>query len=90
MTITEEQKETLIHMLGCGSHINKSQRGYRNHYCASVGGEDERQLEAMAQLGLVRRGAAINEGTSIYFHATELGMQMAGLTRKQIQRAMGD
>ena len=77
LVITDEQKETLIHMLGAGEHIRKSLRGYRNHFCAQVGGEDEAVLEQMAALGLVRRGVVINEGTSVYYHVTEAGMQLA-------------
>ena len=88
--LTQSQREALIHMLGMGKHIHVASRGYRNQYCASVGGEDEKQLTAMAELGLVRRGGTINEGTSVYFFATEAGMDAIGMTKTQKKRAMGD
>jgi hypothetical protein len=83
MEITAEQRSYLTHMLGAESHIRKSNWGYRNYYCAEVGGKDERNLAEMATLGLVRRGHTINEGTDVYFFATEQGMDAIGLTAKQ-------
>jgi hypothetical protein len=84
---TTEQRSYLTHMLGAESHINKKSWGYRNHYCASVGGKDERDLTELEGMGLVRRGFTINDGKSVYFFATEKGMDAAGLTAKQKKRA---
>lgn len=83
MTITKAQRDYLTHMLGAESHIKKSQWGFRNYYCAGVGCNDERDLMAMAELGLVRRGRTINDGDSVYFIATEKGMDAIGLSKKQ-------
>jgi len=83
MQITLEQRGYLTHMLGVESNVKKSNWGYRNYYCAEVGGKDERDLMAMAELGLVRRGHTINEGEDVYFFATEIGMDAIGLTVAQ-------
>jgi hypothetical protein len=87
MKISEKQKGYLTHMLGAESHIKKSNWGYRNYYCAEVGGKDESDLMKMAKRGLVERGHTINEGNSVYFFATERGMDAIGLTAAQKKRA---
>ena len=78
----------LTHMLGAESHVHKSQWGYRNYYCAEVGGKDEQDLMKLAEIGLVRRGFTINEGEDVYFFATEKGMDAIGLTSEQKARAL--
>ena len=80
--------ETLVHMLGAGSHIPKRNRGYRNRFCAEVNGEDYKRLMAMQELGLVVAGQYLNDQTMRYFYATEDGCKAIGLTKKQIERAM--
>jgi hypothetical protein len=84
----QKYRSYLTHMLGAEWHVSKSQWGYRNYYCAEVGGKDEQDLMKLAAIGLVRRGPTINEGTSVYFFATEKGMDAAGLTREQKARAL--
>lgn len=88
MTITESQKSYLIHMLGMGSNVRRCNKGYRNYYCAGVGLSEERDLLAMAELGLVIRGRESNDGASVCFHATEKGMNAIGMTKAQKKRAM--
>lgn len=85
--LTREQRSYLTYMLGAELHIEKSRWGYRNYYCAGVGEKDEHDLMEMAELGLVRRGHVINDGESVYFFATEQGMDAIGLTAKQKQNA---
>lgn len=87
MEISAEQRSYLTHMLGAESHIAKRLWGYRNYYCAQVGGKDDSDLTDMAVLGLVRRGHTINDGAHVYFFATEQGMDAIGLTPKQKQNA---
>jgi len=87
-TITTEQRLYLTHMLGAERHIPKKQWGFRNYYCAGVGTNDESNLAAMAAAGLVVRGRVINDGDSVYFHATEAGMDAIALTRAQKANAM--
>jgi len=84
----QNYKSYLTHMLGAESHIPKSRWGYRNYYCAGVGGKDEQDLMKLAEIGLVRRGFTINEGEDVYFFATEKGMDAAGLNREQKARAL--
>lgn len=86
--MTKEQREYLVHMLGMGSHVKKRNRGYRNMYCASVGGKEEADLIAMAKAGFVRRGFTINEGTSVYYFATEAGMDAIGMSEAEKKRAL--
>lgn len=88
--VTDEQRENLIHMLGVGNHIAKSQRGYRNYFCAGIGCTDEAQMMEMERLGLVRRGHKINDGQDVFYHATEAGMDAIGMTPAQKKRAMED
>jgi hypothetical protein len=84
----QNYKGYLTHMLGAEPHIRQSQWGYRNYYCAEVGGKDEQDLIKLAEIGLVRRGFAINEGEDVYFFATEKGMDAIGLTSEQKARAL--
>lgn len=88
MNISEEQRNYLTHMLGAEAHKSKMLWGYRNYYCAEVGGQEERELMVLAEMGLVRRGFTINSGSSVYFFATEAGMNAIGLTTAQKRRAL--
>ncbi len=90
MQLTKEQRDYLTHMLGAERHVATSRWGYRNYYCAGVGGQDERDLMALVDLGLVRRGHVINGGESVYFFATEQGMDAVGLTDAQKRNAQGE
>ena len=86
--ITTADRLYLTHMLGAESHIPKKQWGFRNYYCAGVGTDDESNLTAMVKAGLVVRGRTINDGDSVYFHATVAGMDAIGLTKAQKANAM--
>lgn len=82
--------EILTHMLGAGSHIKKSNHGYRNRYCAEFGATDYTTLVEMESLGLVVAGPTINQGRDRYFAATLAGCQAIGLSKAAIKRAMED
>lgn len=86
--LTKKQRDYLTHMLGAESHISKRYWGYRNYYCAEVGGKEESDWNEMAMVGLVRRGFTINEGASVYFFATAAGMDAIGLKPAQKRRAL--
>lgn len=77
----------LRHMLGAeeGWHP-KRHWGYRNFWCASIGGKDYADLMEMAGKGLVIKGHSGEK--TVYFHATEAGCKLIGLTQAQIARAM--
>lgn len=79
---------TLIHMLGLGRHIPTRDRGYRNHFCATIGSPDYSTMLDMRDLGLVVEGRIINNGTSQYFHATKHGMKVVGMTDAEIERCV--
>lgn len=92
MQVTEmvgpKNRELLIHMLGAGDHINRRSRGYRNYFCAEVGGPDHQAMVVMENAGLVRRGYTINDGRDQIFHATLEGCQAAGLSRAATKKAL--
>jgi hypothetical protein len=80
-------KAKLQHMLGATPNgYSKSKWGFRNHYAASKGGEQEAAMRRLESVGLVEQG---REGESlIFFHATVAGCKAVGLRPKQIERAM--
>jgi hypothetical protein len=79
--------ETLRHTLGAEKHIPKSQHGYRNYYCDSVGTMHHQMLLAMVDAGLMTAGSKINSGANQYFHATLAGCEAIGLDKSAIDRA---
>ena len=76
--------DNLRHMLGIASNIHKRDWGYRNYYNTSDGGPDCDSMKRLQELSLVR------PGRHNYWHATEQGCAVAGLDRKQTQRALND
>ena len=92
--ITEQQQqrqiELLQHTLGAGPRKRKSSWGYRNHFCAAVGSDDQASFEKMVTTGLAERGGKINGETSQYYRATVEGCKLAGLGPRAIKRAFED
>lgn len=86
--LKKEWIEKLRHMLGVDEHRSKRLWGYRNHYCATIGGRDYSELVAMEQVGLVEYGRTINLDEDQYFHATLKGCKAIGLKPAAIKRAM--
>lgn len=74
-------------MLGAGTDKKKKSHGYRNYFCATIGGEYEKDMEEMLALGLVSKGHTINQGRDRYYHATLAGCQAIGLHKAAIKRA---
>jgi len=87
-TIDPRWIELLTHMLGAGSHVKKSQHGYRNRFAAEVDGEHYKDMLAMQEAGLVEAGPTINRGTMQLFGATLAGCQAAGLSKAATKRAL--
>jgi hypothetical protein len=81
--ITEKQKELLQHMLGADSRYMKKQWGFRNHFCASEGHSDIKDLREMEKKGLVKSGERIG---SIFFWATEKGALAIGFKPYQLRK----
>jgi len=90
LPLPQQWRDKLIHMLGAGSHYKKSQHGFRNRYCANVGGMDYQILLDMKDAGLVIHGHAINDGQDRFFFATEAGCKAIGLSKAATKRAMSD
>lgn len=89
-TISAKHHDLLVHMLGCGDHIPKRSRGYRNRFCAVIGDDDYRSMNEMLIAGLVTAGCKINQGTMQFFHATKEGAQAIGLKGVVLKRAFAD
>jgi len=82
--------DLLTHTLGAGSHVRKSNHGYRNHFCACVGSDYDKAFEEMVALGLAERGSSLNDGKAVYYRATIEGCKAAGLSKAAIKRAFED
>lgn len=82
-TVTDEDMESLRHMLGASVHIKKSRWGYRNYFAAGAG-----QVESMERLvaaGYAFKGSKPFDLT--YYHATEAGMDAIGMSKAAKRRA---
>ena len=80
----------LRHMLGASDSTPPKRYGYRNHFCATIGGEAHITMLAMLDADLVLRGRKINDSSMEYFHATKLGCEAIGLHKAAIKRAFSD
>lgn len=67
--ITDKQLDLMRHALG----YNYSPRHDRNMFCAGIGTDDHAEILKLCDVGLMRAGRAINEGTSRYYFVTEEG-----------------
>lgn len=83
--LTLDDLKKLRHMLGMT--YERSNWGFRNYYATS-GGEAMEALDRLVTLGFVIKGHS-SDGMS-YYHATENGCIAAGLSARQIKRAMED
>lgn len=72
----------LRHMLGMRTHIPESEWGYRNYYVAA--GNNIAVMERLCKAGFVK-----HEG-GYYYKATRKGVELVGLTGKQLERALGE
>lgn len=84
---TKVWHDLLRHMLGAGSHYKKQQHGFRNRFCAGIGGPDYEEMLAMEDAGLVEAGVKINGGRDQFFSATVAGCEAIGLSKAAIKRA---
>jgi hypothetical protein len=57
--------------------------GYRNYFCAEVGGEDERLWWLLVGLGLAEGMNTINGGTSRYFCVSPKGLKLIGVKLRE-------
>jgi len=82
--ITEDDMDSLRHMLGVRTHEKKRTWGYRNYFAAGAG--SIASMERLVVAGYVTRGRATDSMT--YYHATEAGMDAIGLSKAAKRRAM--
>lgn len=86
--LTVEDLDNLRHMLGATPPANAASIGYRNHFYIDKNDPSMLRLE---EHGFVKRGSAgLGAEGEIYFHATRDGCKAAGVTAKQIARALKD
>ena len=83
--VTDEDIDNLRHMLGARNDQTKRYWGYRNHF-APGGGPDEKSMERLESVGLVKRGRPYHE--TYYYHATEQGCATLGFSQAQTRRAL--
>lgn len=81
--VSTEDIDNLRHMLGVQANLHERAWGYRNYFCP--GGDNVKSMERLEKAGLARKGKPYN--VMHYYHATEKGMRIAGLTAEQIRRA---
>ena len=80
--------EKLRHALGASTQRPKSGWGFRNYYCAALGGANDAAMRRMVVAGFMAAG---HEGDKqAYFHATKDGCKLAGLNAAGIRRALED
>ncbi len=80
----------LRHTLGVREGVRKSDYGYRNRFCVSVGSADDLVFQEMVVAGLAEEGDAINNGKARYYRATLEGCKVVGLSKAAIKRAFED
>lgn len=85
--VTAEDLDNVRHMTGAVSNVSKRNWGYRNHYCACKEGPDMASMERLKAAGYVVQGR--DQGSSVFFHATEAGCKAIGLKPYQIKNALG-
>ena len=73
----------LRHMLGIKPHIPEPEWGYRNYYVA-VGNNSIAAMERLCNAGFVKHDGGY------YYRATRKGVELVGLTGKQLERVLGE
>ena len=86
---TEDEIELLRHCLGCRSGVHKRNWGYRNGSCVSVGSSHDKAWSTMVAKQLAFAGDEINDGLSRYYHATEIGAVVAGISKARVKELFG-
>ena len=84
-----EREHTLMTHATAADERRKGKRGFRNYFCAAIGGDDYKVWVGLVARGLAREGHKINQGRDQYFMVTELGCKLIGLSGKALKRAMG-
>jgi hypothetical protein len=85
MPITTKHVEILGNSLGINVYhaVNsKSKKDkelpkefYRNRYCTSAGHDELPTIEKLVAMGYMEQGQTINDGTSVLWYVTQLGIE---------------
>ena len=83
ISTTKKQRDLMAHAINAERRIFDQVRArrqlkndeYRNHYCAEVGGEDDKLITALCKMGLMRKGHKINDGRDYYAYVTVAGVK---------------
>ncbi|MCK5431661.1 MAG: hypothetical protein KAJ03_02900 [Gammaproteobacteria bacterium] len=80
----DEALHILKEMLGVDAAYRKVHDGLRNTYCTNILSDHHFLLRRMEVSGLVKQGR--KSASVIFYHATEKGAKVAGLTPDQMQQ----
>jgi len=80
--------DLILHATGTERSVPKSQRGYRNYYCADIGSLEFEDCCEMVRRGLMVAGRWINNRKDRVFHATRKGCEFAGIDHATIDEAV--
>lgn len=83
--LLKEDLDNLKHMLGM--NYSKKSWGFRNYYVSNIHSFDEDSMQKLLRMGYVTK----SKQTTLfsYYHATEQGCIVAGLNKRQINKALG-
>jgi hypothetical protein len=84
-TLQPEDLEILRHMLGATPHHPVARWGFRNEYLCNH--RDRPSIMRLVAAGFVRVGSSLLH--MHYFHATDAGCRLAGLSAKRAAVALG-
>lgn len=86
------ERELVRHALGCWDGFGRRPiEGYRNHYVATKGTEDDLRWQSIVARGLAtaHRFHLDESGRSTIYYVTREGARLAGLSEAAIVRACG-
>ena len=82
--LLKQDLDSLKHMLGM--NYSKKNWGYRNYYACTIDSIDEVVMQKLVRMGYVRKS---RQSELYYYHATEQGCIIAGLSKRQTKKALG-
>jgi hypothetical protein len=85
--LTKEERDVMTH--ATAADAKKSKRGFRNHFCVTIGSDHDTLWQGLVKKGVASVGCKINDSTSQYFHVSEQGCKLLELEGQALQRAMG-
>lgn len=83
--VTSKEIELMRHALGIYGCTKRSNWGFRNHFCADSGTQDDLILQSLARRGFVRCNARPRTGMNFY-QCTVAGCSAAGLGKTKSKK----